>query len=140
MQPLTKQRTEADLYRAPSQRDVTERLRTRADLLASEDRALLMMYLEAGSGIRQIARLIGTSPSTVARRIRKLLDRLSDETYALCLQHRGQFTDEELAVIRDHFIRGLSVRRICRDSALCYYRARMIIAKARQVGRLAEVL
>jgi len=140
MQPLSKQRPDADLHRATAQREVTERLRNRAELLAGEDRALLVMHLEAGSSFRQIARLMGMSPSTVARRIHKLLDRLSDETYALCLQRRDQFTEEELAVIRNHFVRGLSVQRICRDSSLCYYRARTIIAKARRVAEMVEAL
>jgi hypothetical protein len=45
------------------------------------------------------------------------------------------FGAPELAVIRDHFVRGLSLARICRDHNLCYYRARRIVEKARRFAR-----
>ena len=73
--------------------------------------------------------------SSVGRRIRRIIRRLSDPTYLLCLESRSGFSDLEMAVIRDHFIRGLSLRRIARDHKLCYYRARVIVEKARAFAR-----
>jgi hypothetical protein len=138
MRRLSKQPAELDLYRAPVHRDIVDLLKRQADLLAGVDRALLMMYIQAGCSFHQLGRLTGRNRSSVGRRIRKLIRRLSDPTYPLCRENRSRFSDVEMAVIRDHFIRGLSLQRICRDHKLCYYRARVIVEKAREVARMSH--
>jgi DNA-directed RNA polymerase specialized sigma24 family protein len=118
------------------ERDVMEVLRGRASLLAGEERALLTMYLESGSSVCQIARLTGLRRSTVSRRIRKVIARLCDETYLVCVRQRGRFTERELTLIKDHFVRGLSARRIACSRRVSLYRVRLTLHKARQL--LAE--
>jgi len=140
MRRLSKQPAELDLSRTPAHRDSVDFLKQQADLLTGVDRALLTMYIEAGCSFHQLARLTGRNRSSVGRRIRRIVQRLSDPTYALCLENRAAFDDLELAVIRDRFIRGLSVQRICRDHCLCYYRARVIVEKAKRVARVKEGL
>jgi hypothetical protein len=108
------------------------------DLLDTEERVLLRTYWEAGSSFDAIARLTGMNRSTVCRRIHRLIRRLSDETYVLCEADRTRFPTSELAVIRDYFVRGFSLKRICRDHDLGYYRARVIIEKARHFARRAQ--
>jgi hypothetical protein len=130
---------EVEVDRIPARRDVVEVLHARLDLLSGQDRALLTMYLEAGSSFHQLARLAGMNRSTVCRRIHRMIRRLCDKTYPLCLGHRLVFSGAELAVIRDHFVRGLSLKRICRDHNLCYYRARAIVEKARKFARSGAV-
>ncbi len=129
--PEMRERTEAE-------RQWCELLRTRAELLAGEERALVTMYLDGHSSFRQLARLAGTRPSTVGRRIRRILRRLADETYPLCLHNRRRFTESELTIIRDHFVRGLSVRRIMAVRQLRRYRVRATIAQARAFTRAAQ--
>jgi hypothetical protein len=126
---------ELNVERMPARRKVIEVLRARLDLLASEDRALLKMYLDAGSSFDEIAQLAGMNRSTVCRRIHRMMRRLCDETYIRCQAAHGWFSEPELAVVRDHFVRGLSLKRICRDHNLCYYRVRTIVARA---GRLTR--
>jgi len=118
--------------RVAAQRDRVERVRAGWDLLEREDRLLLKMHLEAGSSFDEIARVTGLNRSTVCRRIQRMIRRLSDETYARCEAHRRCFSEVELAVIRDHFVRGRSLLRICRSHHLCYYRARVIVERARE--------
>jgi len=67
-----------------------------------------------------------------------MIYRLYDETYVRCEADRELFGELELAVIRDHFVRGLSRKRICRDHNLGYYRARTIVEKARRFARGME--
>jgi hypothetical protein len=129
---------EWDIERLPARRDVAEVLRERLDLLDTEERVLLRTYWEAGSSFDAIARLTGMNRSTVCRRIHRLIRRLSDETYVLCEADRTRFPTSELAVIRDYFVRGFSLKRICRDHDLGYYRARVIIEKARHFARRAQ--
>jgi hypothetical protein len=129
---------EVDVDRIPARRDVVEVLRARLDLLGSGDRVLLKMYLDAGSSFDEIAKLAGMNRSSVCRRIHRMIHRLYDETYVRCEADRELFGEPELAVIRDHFVRGLSLKRICRDHNLGYYRARMIVEKARRFARGME--
>lgn len=137
MRRLSQQPAKLDLYRAPVHRDTVDLLKQQADLLTGVDRTLLMMYIQTGCSFHQLGRLTGMNRSSVGRRIRRMIQRLSDGTYAACRENRSDFSDLEMAVVRDHFIRGLSLTRICRDHKLCYYRARVIVAKARAAARSA---
>jgi len=128
------------LYQARSLRDAADRLKPLTDLLVGDDKTLLLMYLRAGCSYQQLARLTGMNRSSVGRRIRRTIRRLSDPTCVLCLEGDWGFSDLEMAVIRDHFIHGVSIRRICKDHNLCYYRARTIVEKARQVALSREAV
>ena len=132
LEVLDGQFEDLDVCRIPARRDTMELLRTRVDLLRGDDKALLKMYLEAGSSFYQLGKLAGMNRSTVCRRIHRMIRRLSDETYPVCQANPDSFSERELAVIRDHFVRGLSVRRICREHKLAYYRVRVIVDKARR--------
>lgn len=107
----------------------------RAHLLDRQDRVLLQMHLEAGCNFHEIARWTGLSPSTVCRRVHRMIYRLSDPTYTICLRNARHFSPQELDMIRDHFVRGLSLRRIRRRHRLGHRRLRRIIAKARRMSR-----
>jgi hypothetical protein len=93
-----------------------------------------VLYLESGSSLSQMARLTGMQVSSMARRVRRIIERLCDETYILCLDHSAGFSALELAIVKDHFVRGLSLRRISRNRNLGYYRVRRAAAKARHLA------
>jgi DNA-directed RNA polymerase specialized sigma24 family protein len=115
-----------------ARRVAVERLRANWGLLDPEERLLLKLHLEAGGSLEEIARVMGRHPSTVCRRIQRMIRRLCDETYDRCAVAGASFGPAELAVVRDHFVRGLSLARICRDHHLCYYRVHAIVQKARR--------
>jgi len=135
MRRLGAQPAELDLYQARILRDTADRLKPLADLLVGDDKTLLLMYIQAGCSFHQLARLVGKNRSSVGRRIRRIIRRLSDPTYTLSLDDRWGFTDLERTIIRDHFIRGVSLRQIGTDHGLCGYRVRMIVERARQAVR-----
>ncbi len=114
------------------ERGAIEVLRMRAHLLAGEDRALLEAYLEHGSSFRQIGRLMGLDPRNVGRKVRRIVRRLTDDTYEVCLGNRDEFNGRELALIKDHFVGGLSERRISRHRGVPRYTVRAILQKARR--------
>ncbi len=116
-------------------RDIIEMLQMRAHLLAGEERALLEAYLERGNSLCQIGRLMGLHPRNVGRKIRRIVRRLTDDTYEICLGHHDEFNGRELKVIRDHFIGGLSERCISRDRNVTLYRVRATLLKARRYAR-----
>ncbi len=138
MRRLSKQPAERDLHCAPVQRDGVDLLRRQADWLIGVDRTLLTLYIQAGCSFQQLGRLTGMNRSSISRRIGKILRRLSDRTYLACLASRDRFSDQEMDVLRDHLIRGLSLARIARDSGLRYYRVRAIVDKARDLSQPAQ--
>jgi hypothetical protein len=133
---LSRVSVQMSLRELATERHVMEVLRSRVAWLDGAEQALLTMYLESGSSMGQIARLTGLRRSTIARRIRKIIARLCDETYVVCLRQRGQFSEHELAIIKDHFVRGLSVRLIVDSRRVTPYRVRVTIRRARRL--LAE--
>ncbi|MBM4024822.1 MAG: hypothetical protein FJ280_05360 [Planctomycetes bacterium] len=127
--------TQRDGDRRSGRREVIDRLRARQDLLDAGDRGLLKGYLEAGSSFDELARLAGTSRSAMCRRVHRVIHRLCDETYVRCAADPERFPAAELAVIRDYFVRGLPLTRICREHRLYYRRARALVDKAYRFAR-----
>ena len=124
----------------PERRDMADLLRSRAHLLCGNDRSLVQMYLEHGNSFRQIACLAGVAPCTVGRRIRRIVRRLEDETYPLCLAGRDDFTGREMALIKDYFVRGLMMTRISREHGVSYHHVRRTVRKARKYVRSLQEL
>ena len=101
-----------------------ELLRRRAAILSRADRTLVLMYLEKGSRFSEIAQVSGLNEVNVARRIHKLVGRLMDGQYITCVRHRALLGTLNVAIAKDRFIEGLSVRRIVAKRRTTTYRVR----------------
>ena len=137
MKTATTDIAEQGLAERTARRRRIELLRARAALLNRKDKAMMELYLEGHTSCRRIARLLGQSETSIARRIKKLIQRLSDDTYAICRLHRACFTLGELDIAKDHFLLGLPMAEIARRRGLSYYRVR---AAARSIRRKAKAL
>jgi len=132
-QNISQERKEArNIYR-----DRIDLLRSRVELLTGEDRLLMTMYLENGNSFRQMARLAGVNETSIARRIHKVTKRLIDSEYITCLRNRDKFTNDEMAVARDYFLSGLSIKRISKRRRSTYYSVRQTLKK---IQRLVEII
>jgi len=96
------------------------------------------MYLENGNSFRQLARLAGVSEANIARRIRRLIDRLTGGQYVMCLRNRQNLTRTELLVARDHFIRGWPLRKIAATHNYTFYQVRKIVKKVERLAQIAD--
>jgi predicted DNA-binding protein YlxM (UPF0122 family) len=110
-----------------------ELLRGRLNLLSGTDKVLMTMYIEHGNSIRQIARIRGASEACVARRIRAITQRLTDGTYIDCLRNRDKLTGRQLAVAKDYYLMGLSMRQIAAKRRRSYYCVRETLAEIRSI-------
>ena len=110
-----------------------ELLRGRLNLLSGTDKLLMTMYIEHGNSIRQIARIRGVSEASVARRIRSITKRLTDGPYIDCLRNRNKLTRLQLAVAKDYYLLGLSMRRIAAKRRWSYYRVRDTINEIQSI-------
>lgn len=114
-------------------RDRIDLLRSRVNLLTGKDKLLMTMYLENGNSFRQMARLAGTNEASIARRIHKVTKRLIDGEYITCLRNRDKFTETEMAIAKDYFLLGLSIRKIAGKRHRTYYRVREILKKIQRL-------
>ena len=110
-------------------RNRMELLSSRVDLLTGKDKLLMTMYIRNGNSFRQMARLAGVNESHIARRIRKIMKRLLDDKYITCLRTRDQFTATEMAISKDYFLSGLSIKKITAKRHFSYYRVRQTLKK-----------
>jgi len=114
-------------------RDGIELLRSRLNLLAGTDKLLMTMYIEHAVSIRQIARIRGVSEASVARRIRSITKRLTDGPYIDCLRNRDKLNGRQLAVAKDYYLMGLSMRQIAAKRRRSYYRVREALNEIRNI-------
>jgi predicted DNA-binding protein YlxM (UPF0122 family) len=133
MQQIYVNMPQKDLKLRNTYRERIELLQSRISLLAGDNRLLMTMYLTNGNSFRQIARLSGVSESTIARRIHKITQRLTDGEYISCLRNRDKFTRQQLDVARDYFLSGHSIRRIARKYDCTYYHVYKMIKQIRQI-------
>ena len=126
--PISREETEAA--------DRIDLLRCRAGLLTGKDGALVQMYLNGTGTLNQMARLAGVNEANVARRIHKLVRRLLDGQYIICLHNRGKFTQEQIGMARDYFVDGLPMKEIADRHETTYYEVRKTM---RQIQRLTNV-
>ena len=119
-------------------RDRIDMLKSRVELLTGKDRLLMTMYLRNGNTFYQMARLTGVNEANVARRIYRVTKRLIDGEYITCLRNRDKFTEAEMVVAKDYFIRGLSIKKIAGRRKLSYYRVREILKKIQSLIKVID--
>ncbi|MBW8002515.1 MAG: transposase family protein [Planctomycetes bacterium] len=116
-----------------SYRGKIETLRNRVSLLVGTDRLIMTMHLSNGNSYRQLARLIGVNEANIARRIRKITERLIEGEYIECLKNRDKLTKTQMAIARDYFLTGLSQKAIAAKRHTSFYNARETILKIKQI-------
>ena len=104
-------------------------LRSRLNLLSGKDKVLMTMYVENGTSFRQIARLLGVSETSVARKIHRITGRLIDGQYIACLRNRDKLTRGQMVIAKDYFLMGFSMNKIAEKNHWSIYRVRQTIMK-----------
>ncbi|MBN1125712.1 MAG: sigma-70 family RNA polymerase sigma factor [Sedimentisphaerales bacterium] len=105
----------------------------RAQTLPDPDRALVLLYLERGGPYRQIAAAAGLNEATVARRIKRCMQRLSNGSYVACLRNRHRLTRTQLGIARDYYLESMSVARIAVKRGVTTYRVRQALERVTEV-------
>ena len=117
-----------------------ELLRSRLDLLDGKEKFLMRLYLENGYTIFQISRLTAMCEASVGRRIKKLKKRLLDGKYLDCLRNRNKFYKYQMAIAKDYFLTGLSIREISKKRKLSVYQVRETITQIKDILNECECL
>ncbi len=114
-------------------RDRIDLIRQRLSMLSGEEKLLMTMYWENGNSLRQISSLAGSNRRSIARRIHKLTERLMEGKYITCLRYRDRFTVREMAIAKDHFLQGFSMKKIAEKRYLSFYHVRKTLEKIQQI-------
>jgi DNA-directed RNA polymerase specialized sigma24 family protein len=102
--------------------------------LDREDRDLLMAVYNDGTPARRLMRLMGVRcTTTVARRVRRALQRVADPRFRKVLASRDQWSAECQAVAERIWLRGFTGREAARDLGLSLHRVRQHVAAVRAV-------
>jgi len=113
-------------------------LRRRLNLLAGTDKVLMTMYVEHENSFRQIARVCGVSESHIARRINGIISRLTDGQYIACLRNRDRLSKWQLAIAKDYFLLGLSMRKVAGKRRRSYYHVRETLSEIQSIVTESE--
>ena len=113
-------------------------LRSRIYLLDKDDRLLMTVYLENGNNTRQISRLTGLSRKSIARRINILTTRLLVGGFITCLRNRRKFNKHQMAIAKDYFLTGLSIKKITLKRRRSRYRVTDTIKKIKSILKECE--
>jgi len=113
-------------------------LRSRLNHLDGKDRLLMTVYLENGNTTRQISRLTGLCRTSITRRINILTMRMLHGKYIACLRHRRKFNKHQMAIARDYFLTGLSIKKIALKRHRSRYRVTETIKKIKSILKECE--
>ena len=113
-------------------------LRSRLSHLDGEDKLLMTVYLENGNNTFQISRLTGLCRTSIARRINALTKRLLDGRYITCLRNRRKFNKQQMAIAKDYFLTGLSIKKIALKRHHSRYRVTETIRKIKGILKECE--
>jgi DNA-binding MarR family transcriptional regulator len=117
-------------------------LRMRSGLLRAQERAMLEMVFRGGYRPTHIARAMGMHPSNVSRRITKIVRRLAGGEYLACLRQRERFSETELVMAREYYLRVRSLNEIAAKLGLSRYGVRQLLAsleaKRKQIAAEGE--
>lgn len=113
--------------------DTFEKLAVRVELLDEEQRLLIRLF-QAGQSYKAIAVMAGANEATIARRLRKIVRRISDDRFITALS--GENTQGQQAkILKERFVYGKTVRQIAKNTGLSKYEIRKII-KQKTVDRI----
>ncbi len=113
-------------------RDRIELLHSRINLLKGKDKLLMTMYLDNSNSFRQMSRLSGLDETIISRRISKIIERLIEGKYIICLRNRDRFTAAEMAIAKEYFLLGFSMRKIAAKRRWTRYQVNKTIKKIQQ--------
>jgi DNA-directed RNA polymerase specialized sigma subunit len=116
-------------------RNAVESLCEKAEHLAEPDRTLVRMYLNHENSFRQMAQLLGVSEATVARRVKKIISRISNRHIEDVLAQSCTLSRRQKKIARDYFLRGLNVKKIAHKYKMTYYNTRRTINLLRKLSR-----
>lgn len=93
-------------------------------VLSGEQRALPTVILEQGSSYGQVARLSGEHASTISRRFRRLLAKLSHRTGGTAPDKTARLAPLNKAILSGYYLHGMNQSQVAARLGISRYRVR----------------
>jgi len=119
-------------------RDRMEALGGRLNLLSGADKVLMTMYVQNGNSFRQIACIRGVSETSIARRIRTIVQRLTNSEYIRCVRNSDKLTVDQMGIAKDFFLMGQPMSKIARTRGTSVYVIRRALLDIRDLLTLYD--
>ena len=100
----------------------------RIDLLNGQQKAFVRLFLN-GQKFRTLANTAGVHEATIARRLKRIALRISNNNFiaALAVISDASEFPEKIKIIKDHFLNGLSIKTISKNTGLSPNKVRKTI-------------
>lgn len=100
----------------------------RIDMLPVKDRAFINLFMSA-QNFRTIAINAGVHEATIARRLKKIADRIKNDSFIFAISNK-KLSKLKIEVLKDYFVNGMSMIQIAKNRKLSYYEVRKIIKES----------
>jgi DNA invertase Pin-like site-specific DNA recombinase len=107
-----------------------ETFSTRVKMLPRQQRALVKLFLSNGT-YSSIAKAAQLNVATIARRLKKIANRMSSDNFIAALLQDNGMPAEKMKIIRDYFVNGLSINAIAKNAGLSRYEVKKIIRQGK---------
>jgi len=108
----------------------------RSELLDRADRVLVRAVWIDNQSTRQVASLVGVSPSCVRQRIRRIVKHMHSEDFLAAARLLPELTGRHALVARLHFCQGLSCRAAADKTGIPYHEFRRLVDEVKGSMRL----
>jgi DNA-binding Lrp family transcriptional regulator len=105
-------------------RDSAEHILRRAEFLPERDRTLLMAALSEGRTARELAALLGTTPRSVRRRLRRLSGHVLSDRFVFVMRHRDSWPASRRRIATACVLQRTSIRQAAVDLRTSHYNVR----------------
>ncbi len=105
--------------------DLLEQTPGRIELLNERDRAFVNLML-TGQKFRTIASAAGVHEATIARRLKKIAARITNNNFVCALSQKN-ITPMKMKVLRDYFVNGISMLKVAAKNKVSYHDVRKLI-------------
>lgn len=106
--------------------NVFEKLSSRIDMLSEQQKTFVRLFMSSQS-FRRIAKTAGVHEATIARRLKRIAERIGNNDFIAVLSQNGNLTGEEMEVLKDRFVNGMAVKTIAENRKMTCYRVKKII-------------
>jgi hypothetical protein len=110
--------------RLQAMRRLATRLTARADLLPEQERALVRALIEHGHSLCALSRLFGDWPSTIKRRLDRVMARVASPKFGFVAERLARLSPVRQRVARSCVLHGLSLRAAARELRLSHHSVR----------------
>ena len=110
----------------------------RSKLLARADRVLIHAVWIDNQSTRQVASLVGITPSCVRQRIRRIVKHMHSEDFLAAALLLPELTGRHASVARLHFCQGLSCRAAADKMGIPYHEFRRLVDEVKGSMRLRQ--